>query len=360
MKLIKFCLAGILLLLGSTSARSQDASSVSKAATPARLILVLGAAGTDEYRQQFQQDADAWSSLAKTRDWQLVAISESQTASDQANRDQAKGDQAKEDQAKEDQASPDKTHHDQLKGAIETAIAEQCSQLWLVLIGHGTSERGVHKFNLVGPDVSSRELTDWLKPLQRPLVFIDCSSASSPFLPEISGPKRVIITATRSGTENNYSRFGSQLASSLLDPTTDIDHDDEISLLEAFLSASTKTEKIYRELSRLATEHALLDDNGDKLGTGAEFFRGVRAVKSVQGGKQADGSTAARIILSTLPDGPQLSESAIARRAEIEAQIDALRATRPTPPTPEYWSQLEELLLSLAKVYAQPQATEGL
>lgn len=294
-----------------------------------RLILITGAAGTEEYGQQFSAAAHQWSELAKSRRWELVDIA-----------------------SKED-AGKANAQRDQLQEAIKQGSEDASSQLWIVFIGHGTSERGSDKFNLVGPDVSAKELTQWLAPLAKPLIFIACSSSSSPFLPQLSGPKRVIITATKSGSENNYSRFGQQLAVSLLDPATDIDHDDEVSLLEAFLAASAKTEQFYREQSRLTTEHALLDDNGDKLGTGAEFFKGVRAVKSAQGGKQLDGAIASRLVLSVLPDAPKFTEEELKARAQIEEQLDALRAARPNPPTDEYWNQLEPLLIKLAELYNQ-------
>ena len=49
---------------------------------------------------------------------------------------------------------------------------------------------------------------------------------------------------------------------------TDIfDHDDEVSVLEAFLSASAKVGEFYESESRIATEHAPIDDNGDGKGT---------------------------------------------------------------------------------------------
>lgn len=312
---------------GQTDAASPPAaaSAVAQETLPAaspHLLLVLGAAGTPEYGEQFQHDADQWRKLARSRKLELVEIS----------------------------GDADEPQRERLQAAIAAAQTEDAGPLWIVFIGHGTSERGVHKFNLTGPDVSSRELAQWLRPLAKPVIFISCSSASAPFLPELSAPNRVIITATRSGSENNYSRFGSQLADSLLDPSTDIDHDEEVSLLEAFLAASAKTEKYYREQSRLTTEHALVDDNGDKLGTGAEFFRGTRAVKAAQGGKALDGDVANKIILYSDPALPQLSPSDQARRAEIEAQIDALRARKPSLPTDRYWDELEALLLQLAEI----------
>lgn len=292
-------------------------------AASARLILVVGAAGTPEYGEQFENDAAQWRQLTRSRNMELVEIS----------------------------SDSDRTQREHLQAAIAGAQTDNVEQLWIVFIGHGTSERGVHKLNLTGADVTSRELADWLRAGTPPVIFIACASASAPFLPELSAPGRVIVTATRSGSENNYSRFGSQLATSLQDPDTDIDHDEEVSLLEAFLAASAKTEKFYREQSRLATEHALLDDNGDKLGIGAEFFRGTRAVKAAQAGKELDGEFAGRIILYSDPSLPQLSPSDQARRAEIEAKINDLRSRRPTPPTARYWDELEGLLLQLAEVY---------
>ena len=111
------------------------------------------------------------------------------------------------------------------------------SPLWLVLIGHGTFDGQTAKFNLRGPDLSADDLAEWLKPLNRPLAVIDCSSERS--VPERAvGPKRVVITATKSGFEQNYARFGDYLAAAIVDPQADLDKDGQTSLLEAFLIAS--------------------------------------------------------------------------------------------------------------------------
>ena len=121
--------------------------------------------------------------------------------------------------------------------------------------------------------------------------------------------------------------------------------------MEAFLSASAKTQTFYREESRLATEHALLDDNGDKLGTGAEFYQGTRAVKTAQSEKQPDGNTARQLILWSKESAARLSTQAQEQRAAIEAEITMLRTSKPTPLTDAYWNELERLLLALAAVY---------
>src|SRR4029077_6004302 len=118
------------------------------------------------------------------------------------------------------------------------------------------------------------------KPCKRPLAVIDCASASGPFINALSAPGRVIVTATRSGNEVNVTQFGGYFARAIANPAADLDKDGQTSLLEAFLFASRQVEQFYQEAGRLATEHALLDDNGDGLGTPADWFRGVRAVKT--------------------------------------------------------------------------------
>ena len=42
--------------------------------------------------------------------------------------------------------------------------------------------------------------------------MINCASASGPFINRLSGPNRVVIVATKSGFEMNFSRFGEYLA----------------------------------------------------------------------------------------------------------------------------------------------------
>src|SRR5258708_34249236 len=109
-----------------------------------------------------------------------------------------------------------------------------------------------------------------LRPCRRPLAVLQCASASGPFLNALSAPGRVIITATRSGYEVNATRFGGYLARAIADPAADLDKDGQTSLLEAYLAASRQAEQFYKEQGRLMTEHALLDDTGEGLGTPPE------------------------------------------------------------------------------------------
>ncbi len=92
-----------------------------------------------------------------------------------------------------------------------------------------------------------------------------------------------------------------------------------------FLAASGKVAEFYRDQDRLATEQALLDDNGDKRGTPASFFRGIRPVKAAADGLELDGRLAARVGLFRLESEPNLSPEQLAARTSLEDQIEELR-----------------------------------
>ncbi|HEX5498115.1 MAG TPA: hypothetical protein VFX03_02770, partial [Thermomicrobiales bacterium] len=238
-----------------------------------------------------------------------------------------------------------------LKRRLAETAQSSSGPLWLVLIGHGTFDGKQAKFNLRGPDFSAGELAEWLKPIQRPLAIVNCASASGPFLNELSGDNRVVITATKSGHERNFARFGDYLSAAIADPKADLDKDDQTSLLEAFLLAAARVEDFYREESRLATEHALIDDNGDRLGTPAEWFQGVRAAKSAKDGASLDGLRAGQLQLVRSQGEQDLSAEARARRDELERRIAALRGRKTQTAEDEYYRQLEPLLLDLARLY---------
>jgi hypothetical protein len=221
----------------------------------------------------------------------------------------------------------------------------------LILIGHGTFDGKTAKFNLRGPDVTAAELAGWLRPFERPLAIVNCASASGPFLNELSGANRIVVTATKSGHEHNFAHFGDYISSAIADPAADLDKDDQTSLLEAFLAAAARVADFYKEDARLATEHALIDDNGDRLGTPADWFRGVRAVKTAKDGAAPDGLRAAQLQLVRSAGEQELPAEARKRRDELERQIAELRRHKQEMSEDEYFAQLEPLALEMARLY---------
>lgn len=240
---------------------------------------------------------------------------------------------------------------DRLKAALHDQLAVEQPALWLIFIGHGTFDGKEAKFNLRGPDLSGAQLAEWLEPCKRPLAFINTTSSSAPFLKKLSRHGRVIITATRSGYEQNYARFAQFFSSAISDLTADLDKDGQVSLLEAFLMGAHELAEFYKTEGRLATEHPLLDDNGDGLGTPPEWFRGVRAVKKAVDGAEPDGLRAHQFHLIPSQLERTLAPAALERRNALEFQVEELRAKKAELTEDEYYKRLETLLLELARIY---------
>jgi hypothetical protein len=296
------------------------------------VVVVVGAPGTPEYSAQFEKWANLWQAAAKQGKATSVRI-----GSDD---------------------KPSGLDRDRLRATLaENATGKQ--PLWVVLIGHGTFDGKEAKFNLRGPDISDKELADWLAPVQRPLVVIHCGSSSGTFINKLSGPNRIVLTATKSGDEQNYARFGQYLAESIADVRSDLDKDGQVSLLEAYLTASGKVAEYYKSHAQLATEHALLDDNGDKLGTPADWFHGVRATKRARDGAPLDGPRAHQIHLLPSDNERKIPPGLRERRDALELKIAALQADKEKLDNDLYYTKLEPLMVELAKLYREIQTEPG-
>lgn len=195
----------------------------------------------------------------------------------------------------------------------------------LMLIGHGSFD-GEYKFNLPGPDISAAELAALLNkiPANRQLV-VNMTSASGGSVDALKRDNRVIITATKTGTEKNATVFARFWVDALQDPAADIDKSGTISALEAFQYADRKTKGFYEEQKRIATEHPVLQDNNK-----AAAFPVVRL-------------TADAIVTDPAKKALQ------AKRDEIESQIDQLKYQKALMPADQYKTQLTKLLLDLAR-----------
>ncbi|MBX3732010.1 MAG: hypothetical protein KF791_05400 [Verrucomicrobiae bacterium] len=295
------------------------------------LVLVIGAAGEPEYATNFVQQAAAWTRAAAQAGAPLTVIG-----------------------IGGDTGIPDR---DRLQAAVAAAGTES-RPLWLVLIGHGTWDERDARFNLRGPDVSAAELASWLMPVERPVAVINTASASAPFLKALAGTNRVVITATRSGAEVNATRFGLPFAEALTDPAADLDHDGQVSLLEAFIAASSRVAEWYATAGRLATEHALLEDSGDGLGTPADWFRGVRAVKQAREGASTDGGWARTLVLVRSPGEQALGAEVRMQRDALERELEALRERKASLEPAAHAQALESVLLRLARLYEEAEPAD--
>ena len=302
---------------------AQEASQKAEA-KDRRILVVLGTPGEEKYGEAFRKWAENWRVAAANSEFTLID-----------------GTQAIDGEAGDRQ---------QLLDWIAAAKDSGVSEHWLVLMGHGTSDASSSKFNLRGRDVEAKELGKTLHEASGQWVIINCASSSGPFINALSAKDRVVVTATKSGSEQNYARFGEYFSQSIADLSADLDHDRSVSVLEAFLAASGKVSEFYREEDRLASEQALLDDNADKRGTPASFYRGVRPVKAPAQGLQLDGKNANRFGLMKAEGSVELSAEQRARRDQLELQIEVLRSKKKDLEEDEYYRQLEEIFTELAKV----------
>lgn len=217
----------------------------------------------------------------------------------------------------------------------------------VMLIGHGTFDGVDYKFNLPGPDISGAELASMLDkiPAQR-LLVVNMTSASGGSRVFLEKPNRVVITATKTGTERNATIFARYWIEALRDSSADTDKNGVISALEAFRYAQEKTANFYDTQKRLATEHPLLEDTG-KGG-------GVKTPSPDNG----EGLLASRIAVYRIGGAQEVVNSPekqklLAHKEELESQIDALKYRKAAMPVDEYKKQLGDLLLELAKTQAE-------
>jgi hypothetical protein len=226
-------------------------------------------------------------------------------------------------------------------------------QIVVVLIGHGSGDGPETKISIPGPDLSARDFAQLLArfPTQK-IAFINLTSASGDMLPIVSGPNRVIITATKSAFERNESHFAQYFIDALVKDGADTDKDGRVSLLEAFRYAVVETKRLYENDTRLQTEHAQLDDMGAKVGV------------SEPDGKSGQGLFARRFFLDggiatqAGANDPQLA-SLYKDKFALEDQIDQLRVKKASMTPDAYDDALETLLVQLARKAKSIREIEG-
>jgi hypothetical protein len=322
-------------LLALLFAAAPDAAARANSAPPSAkvdrskstLIVVVGAAGEASYGKIFDEEVALWRKTAAAADIRLHVIGGDAVRSDAKDSDKSR-----------------------LLSLIDQEGFDSPAPLWLVLIGHGTFDGRSATFNLVGPDLASDVLAQAFANVRRPIVVVNTTAASAPFLSSLSAPGRAVVTATKTGQERNYARFGRFFAHRVADPAADLDKDEQTSLFEAYLAAARDTAEFYKTEGRIATEHPLLDDDGDGRGVRADFFERGKLVKRPKGEAAADGDMARRLHLKESDADRNLTTAQREERNRLETELTALRRRKTDLPEAEYFAELEKLLVPLARL----------
>jgi hypothetical protein len=219
--------------------------------------------------------------------------------------------------------------------------AKEGDLVFVMLIGHGGGDGAEAKFNLVGPDLTVMEWAAILSPIKARIAFVDTTGGSFPFLKGLSGPNRVVITATATPSQRYDTVFPDAFIPALTNPAADADKNGRVSLLEALIFASNAVKQHYDQAGKLSTEGAVFNDTGD----------GSPQTKAVPGA--AAGTVAGLTFLDQVAT-PTSSDPAVqqllTQQKALTDQIDDLRRRRPTM-TPEAFDQeFEKLIVELAVV----------
>lgn len=221
--------------------------------------------------------------------------------------------------------------------------------LFVMLIGHGSATGGDAKLNIPGPDLTASELDRLLSSINASrIAVINGASASAPFIHALSRQNRVVVTATKSARERHATVFPAHFLTALSAENSDLDKDGQVSLLEAFTYARQKTAAWYEEKGRLATEHPLLDDNGDGVGSrdpGKADADGQLA-RTITFGVQSREETPAQLTGEALAKLKSLE----AKSAKLQQQIETLKSDKPDLAEADYTARMQTLLLELARV----------
>jgi hypothetical protein len=215
--------------------------------------------------------------------------------------------------------------------------------LLLVLLGHGTFDGDVAKFNLVGPDLTTKDWTDLLGGLPGRVAIVNTTEASFPFLAALATKGRIVITATDSVAQKYATVFPEYFVKALKETSTDVDKNGRTSIFEVFAATSAAVKQHYEQRGQLTTERSLIDDNGDGQGREADA-------------EGPDGGLARIAYL----DADSAAENAnpevaalIRRRRALETQAEELKLKKGEMPAAEWQTAFEKLMIELANISAE-------
>ncbi len=219
---------------------------------------------------------------------------------------------------------------------------------FLFFIGHGSFDGTEYKFNTMGADLTAADYSDMLASMDAGrAVIVNATNSSGAAIEPLAGENRVVVTATRTGTERNDTIFYDYFLEALQDAASDEDKNERLSVWEVFRSTTLAVERFYEEQNRLATEHPQISDNGmEKTGVDPDEMPVLARLIQFNAVAAIDVEDP---ILRTL----------LEERNQLESDIEALRLIEDTMSREVYESRMEELLIELALKNQEARAREA-
>lgn len=209
--------------------------------------------------------------------------------------------------------------------------------LFVFFIGHGSFDGSEYKFNILGPDLTASDYDALLSSVGAGrTVIVNTTNSSGGAIEALAAQNRVVITATRSGTERNDTVFYNHFLEALTSTASDEDKNKRLSIWEAFRFAKLGVERFYIEENRLATEHPQISDNGwRKTAIDPEEMPVLARL----------------IFFNTIPEietSDPVMRGLLEDKRKIEEQIESLKLVKDAMPAAEYEKRMEALLIELA------------
>jgi hypothetical protein len=267
-----------------------------------RVLIISGLGGEPTYEQRFQQQA--------------TALAEAATRSGAASSDVIS-------------LSGDRARRATLDAELKkfASSVQRDDQVAVVLIGHGSFDGEDYRFNLPGPDLTGNEIAAFLDSIPAgQMLVLNATSSSGAVLDRWKKPNRVVITATKSGTERNATRFAEYWVQALTSAEADRDKNEIVTAAEAYDFASRKVADAFKSDASLATEHARLE------------------------GKTADRLVVARLGSAAFMPSDAALDAMLKDQVGIEQQLDELKGRKESLDREQYYNELEKVLLAMAQL----------
>ena len=211
--------------------------------------------------------------------------------------------------------------------------------VFIFLIGHGSYRRQVGKLNIPGADLTIEGLDGFLRSISaRRIVVVNSASMSAPFVNALSRDGRIICASTRSTDQRNATQFMRFFVQALEDGSADQNRDDRISILEICTQASSLTDAWFLSEGLIATENAILDDDGDGLGTRLSDIA------------EGDGMLADRCFLLNFRVPKGTEPALVAAYGKAIDEVQALVKKKATMDSAAYYQLLERELVKAARL----------
>lgn len=263
MSVVRAAVIGLsVILMGVMSAPHDVLAGDASMSGVRRALIVCGLSGDAAHHKQFAE------TIVKLRDGLIGPL-----AFDSANVQVVFGDEPVE-------ADPDviRTAARATREEVEQQAKSLCDRtgaddaVWVVVLGHSHYDGRQSWLNLPGPDLTQAEFAKMFERLAaREQVFVITTPTSGFAIKPLSAASRVVITATEADWETNETEFPHEfarlLSSLAMEENLDADKDGRVSLFDLYITTVRNLAQSYLERELLATEHALLDDDGNGRGT---------------------------------------------------------------------------------------------